>query len=235
MRIQEIFINLLLVLEACIANLLPDTLLNDLATESIIDGRVEKREPDAPLAFGRFGSILLVPNTVGSLVCKIHLCVKMAITIPVRLEGDSLREVVVNGWQFLSADDVVKRAVVEVLVVVELPVGVRSELLELWLFTFVHNVHCVGGIVEVLVPVDAQVVFAGDVLPVGLVLFRQLRRLLCLATDDGVHDLGREAAHDYHDDAGHQEADGAVARLFPLFDFDLPLAVDVVHEPSVVV
>ena len=159
----------------------------------------------------------------------------MAITITARLEGDSLREVVVNSWQLFSSDDVVKRAVIEVIVVVKLPVGVRSELHELRLLTFVHNVHCVGGIVEVLVPVNAQVVFAWDVLPVGLVLFRQLRRLLRLATDDGVHDLGCEAAHDYHDDAGHQEADGAVARLFPLFDFDLPLAVDVVHEPSVVV
>ena len=96
-RSEEIFINLLLVLEACTANLLPDTLLNDLATESIIDGRVEKREPDAPLAFGRFGGILLVPNTIGSLVCKIHLCIKMAIAIAARLEGDSLREVVINS------------------------------------------------------------------------------------------------------------------------------------------
>ena len=157
----------------------------------------------------------------------------MAITVV--LVCDALREVVEDSWELFSAHNVVKRGVVELVVVVELAVVVRAKLLELWLLTFVDYVEGVGGVVEVLVPVNAQVVFPWDVLPVGLVFLRQLRRLFRLAANDGVHDLGREAAHDNHDDAGHQEADGAVARLFPLFYFELALAVDVVHESSVVV
>ena len=98
--------------------------------------------------------------------------------------------------------------VLQIRVITRLSVDVGPKLLELRLCVGVNHVHHVRAVVEVLVPVDANVI-TGEIGPVILVLLGQLRAFLCLFQRDAAHGAGGQGPGNYEYDAQAEEADGA--------------------------
>ena len=152
-------------------NLLPGSLLSHLAAKTVIHDRVKEREVDLPNFLWLLSSVLLIPHSKHGLIGQVHWSVNVAFRVFVEL--DVLKELVVDGRQRLTANVVVEVVVHKVRVIVVLSVYIRTVLHKLWLGVFVDNVQWVRAIVEVLSPVNADVVCAWDVLPVIFVFLGQ--------------------------------------------------------------
>ena len=75
-------------------------------------------------------------------------------------------------------------------------IDVRAKFHEGWLLVLEHNIPNVGAVVHQVVPVNAQVVWAGNGLPVVLVDLTQLSALLCAADNRCLHNHRNEDARD---------------------------------------
>ncbi len=169
---QEIVIDLFLILELGIVDLSPGALLEHLTSQTVLDSRVEQGQVDAPYLVWGFCRVLLVPYSKQRLVGKIHWSVDKAIAIT--LKRCLLLELIEHSWELLFTDKVVQSAVVKIVVDVGLAIDIGSEFHELGLGIFVGDIHHIGAIVEVLIPVDADVVRTWDTSPVGLIFHGEL-------------------------------------------------------------
>ena len=184
----------------------PSALFYNLAAKSIIDDRVQECQVNLPDFFRLLGGILLIPDAEKGLISQVHWLVNVALFIFIKLY--ILDELVVDCGQLLPTDRVVEVSILDISVVVVLSVHIRSILHELWLGVLVDDIHCVCAIVEVLPPVDADVVRAWDVLPICLVLLSQLCTRFCNFSCNGVHSEWCEGRcdnkEDARDDAAHR-------------------------------
>ena len=165
-------IDLRLTLELLLLHVLPGSLLDDLATETILDGTVDQSEVDAPLGCISLSGVLLVPHSEESLVGQVHLFVHIA--RPVVREVIPLHKLVVDGGKRLLSKFVVEVGVDQVVVVVELAIDVRAVLHELRLGVPVGDFAGVQALVEVHIPIDSDVVRTWDVSPIFFISLGQL-------------------------------------------------------------
>ena len=132
----------------------------------------------------------------------------------------SLYKLIVDWGQGCVLRKLIAQVLVhQIVVVVELSVDVRAVLHEVRLGVLVGHVEWVRAIVEVHIPVNADVVGSWYVFPICFVCLWQLRALFCLVPDDSVHGKWSKCASDRKDDACNKKADSTA---FELLQF-LPL------------
>ena len=107
---DKIVIDLVCIFKLGSTDLLPGTLLNNLAPETILNGRVEEREVDTPHLIWGFGCVLLVPNSEQSLVCKIHWSVQESIAVAI--ESCALTKLIEYRGQLRLTNQVVEGSVI---------------------------------------------------------------------------------------------------------------------------
>lgn len=189
---QEVVVDLFLIFELGVIDLGPGALLEHLAPQTVLDSRVEQGQVDAPHLVWGFCRVLLVPYSKQRLVRKIHWSVDKAIAVT--LKRCLLMELIEHSRELLFTDQVVQSAVVKIVVDVGLAIDIGSKLHELRLDVFVSDIHHIGAIVEILIPVDADVVRAWDTSPVRLIFHGELGALFSCCRDQTIHDFGCEGA-----------------------------------------
>ena len=161
-----------LFLELGVLHLHPGSLLYNLTAKAILNSAVEKSEVNAPLCFVCLSRVLLVPNTVECLISEMNGSIN--VTHNIGCEVVSLHKFVVHRVKRLLSNLIIQLAVHEIVVSIELAVNIRANLLEFRLGIGVRYFVRVRAFVEVLVPINGQIVWAWDALPVWLVFRRQL-------------------------------------------------------------
>lgn len=169
---HKYFIYFILILELGVMHLHPGSLLDNLTAKSILNSAVEKGEVNAPLCFVCLSRVLLVPNTVECLISEMNGSIN--VTHSIGSEVVSLHKFVVHRVKSLLSNLIIQLAVHEIVVGIELAVNIRANLLEFRLGIGVRYFVRVRAFVEVLVPINGQIVWAWDALPVWLVFGRQL-------------------------------------------------------------
>lgn len=189
---QEVVIDLFLTFKLSVVDLGPGALLEHLTSQTVLDGRVEQGQVDAPHLVWGFCRVLLVPYSKQRLIGKIHWSVDKAITIT--LKRCLLTELIEHSRELLFTNKVVQSAIVEIVVDVGLAIDIWTEFHELGLDVFVGDIHHIGAIVEVLIPVDADVVRAWDTSPVRLIFHGELGALFGCCRDHAFHYFGCKGA-----------------------------------------
>ena len=173
--------------------------VKELAAQVLLRNLIEDVQEGAPLVLGLLRRVLQIPHIEEGLVRQVHRLVNHATVIAVEL--DALCVVHVDDW--------LRRALIkrQICVVVLLAVHEGAELLELRLRVLVDHVLRIRAIVQILVPVDRDVVLSWNAQPIVLVGGRQLRARLGLGDHDLVHRARREAPGQDEHDGKHREAD----------------------------
>ena len=78
--------------------------------------------------------------------------------------------------------------------------------MELGLFVLVHHIQGIRTVVEVLIPVNTNIIVSWDVLPIFFVFRGELRTLFGSKEQGSVHEFWHEGAANHQYDSGDKEA-----------------------------